>query len=476
TPHSQNSQNPQNLNPFPVDALPDTLKSITMETSKACLVPPALPAMVALGCLSTAMGGGIRIASTNGRIIHGNLFVLCIAKSGTGKGATYSIVSRPLHEWNSELMDDWRTIHKPEKEGDLEIITEKIKFEKSKVVKDGASPEAYKKLLREQAEIKEELEKPPALIAEETTEEKLAVMLSGQKNEAIGNHSAEARGIVKIIMGRYSGSSTGETIYLKGYSVEPTSINRQTRSDVNLQNPCLSCLFMLQPDAMRQLTTSDAMQESGFLPRFLMADVHADFEEAPEKDLRVSEGTTQAWRSLIREVIHHCHDSLCKSTVELTDDAREMLRVESNRVGKLGKNGAPLERFHSYVARYGENLRKLHLVLHVATHGKDAEDHKADATTAQQAIEIARWFFDETLAVLRSGRADKQKELMTRLAKIINRTDDKEVTMRDLKKSHTINESDVEELQEIFPGVFEVEEREPGKKGGRPSTVVRLAS
>ncbi|MGB1937738.1 MAG: DUF3987 domain-containing protein, partial [Akkermansiaceae bacterium] len=386
--------------------------------------------------------------------------------------------ARPLTTMNDELKQKWRTIDMPDKLAELDLLSMRIKAEKGKIVKDGVSPDNYKALMQEQATIHGELETPPTLLVGETTEEALALTISGQVNEAVGNHSAEGRGIIKIIMGKYgSGSnSTGETIYCAGYSGDYYSVERKGSRDFSLRNPCLSCLFMVQPDAMRELSRSDAMHQSGFLPRFLMADVHADLEDDPEEDLSVSTATMQAWDQLIRDVVHYWHDSTLGDCVRLTKEAGEILRNESNRVKRLGRNGAPLERFHSYVARYGENLRKLHLVLHVATHGVYAEEHEADATTAQQAIEIARWFFDETLAVLRSGRADKQKELMTRLAKIINRTDDKEVTMRDLKKSHTINESDVEELQEIFPGVFEVEEREPGKKGGRPSTVVRLAS
>ena len=62
---------------------------------------------------------------------------------------------------------------------------------------------------------------------------------------------------------------------------------------------------------------------------------------------------------------------------------------------------------------------------------------------------------------------------MARLVKIINETKTKEITMRDLKKSHTITEQDIAELQETFPDTLEVEERKHAK-GGRPSTIVRL--
>lgn len=470
----QNCQNCQNSTPFPVDALPETLRKITLESSEACLVPPALSAMVSLGCLSTAIGGGLCIESTNGRTLNGNLFLLVVAKSGTGKGTTYSTIAKPILECNGDLKEQWKAVTRPDLMADHNIITEKLKAEKSNATKDGGSAEKYKELLRDQAVIEDQLEKPPTLLVGETTEQRLAMIISGQNLEAVGNHSAEARGIIKIILGRFgSGSdSTGETIYCAGYSGDSYSVERAGRADINMDHPCLSCLFMIQPDVMKSLTRSDAMSLSGFMPRFLMADVHADLEDDPEDDRAVSEETAQEWSKLIKEVIHHHHDSGWKTPVAITQEAGELLREESNRVKALGKNGARLERFHSYVARYGENLRKLHLVLHVAVHGKDTEDHPAGAETARQAIQIARWFFDESMLILMAGQAERQQKLFERLVKII-RGAGGEITLRDLTHSHTITEEDITELQEVFPDALEVVKVQPDG-GGRPSTKIRF--
>jgi len=469
----QNPQYSQN-HPFPVDALPDTLKRITMEAADACLVPQSLAAMVSIGCLSTAIGGGLCIASTNGRTLNGNLFLLIVAKSGSGKGTTYSTIASPLLECDRDKKENWRLLNVPDLIVKQSLLQEQIKIEKSKASKPGASTDVYKDLQRESKLIEDELARPPTLLVGETTEQKLAMIMSGQNLEAVGNHSAEARGIIKIILGRFGGGNdTGETIYLAGYSGDSYSVERTTRDDISLRNPCLSTLFMIQPDAMKQLTTSEAMTQSGFMPRFLMADVHADLEDDPEDNLRVSDETSAEWAKLIRDVVHYCRDNPDKTVVNLTKDAGDMLREESNRVKRLGRTGASLERFHSYVARYGENLRKLHLVLHVAKYGKDAEDHEADVETSQKAIEIARWFLDESLTILRSGQIEKMQKRMARLVKIINETKTKEITMRDLKKSHTITEQDIAELQETFPDTLELGERKHAK-GGRPSTIVRL--
>ena len=44
------------------------------------------------------------------------------------------------------------------------------------------------------------------------------------------------------------------------------------------------------------------------------------------------------------------------------------------------------------MARYGENLRKIHLLLHIAKHGEGAVGIEADEDTAKEAAKIAQWF------------------------------------------------------------------------------------
>ena len=213
---NQNPQNPQNpriSKPFPVEALPETLRNITCESSEACLVPHSLSAMVAIGCLSTAIGGGLCVASTNGRTLNANLYLFIVAKSGSGKGTTYSTIARPLTDYNREKKEEWKLTTAPYLNAEKDVLNEKIKAEKSKASKDGASLDKYKELLCELASIEDQQAKPPTLLVGETTEERLSMILSGQNLEAVGNHSSEARGIIKIIQGRYGNGkdATGET-------------------------------------------------------------------------------------------------------------------------------------------------------------------------------------------------------------------------------------------------------------------------
>jgi hypothetical protein len=326
--------------------------------------------------------------------------------------------------------------------------------------------------------IEDQMKLPPRLLVGETTEQALGIALAGQPHEAIGNFSAEARGLIQIILGKFgSGSdSTGETLYCAGYSGDAYSIERLGRANLCLNNPCLSVLFMLQPDSMRKLTTSDSMTLSGFLPRFLMAHVPVDFEDDTAEDRSVKHDTKENWSDLLNDLLDVYRKAQEKITVKVSEKASELLRDESNRVRRFGRNGASLERFSSYVARYGENLRKLHLVLHVAEYGTKAHTIEADEQTARNAIKIARWFFNEMLSLLKEGMMNKLQERLNKIISDISKIEDgkpKEITLGVMSKSHTTTESDIKELQYFFPNTLEIAERRHAK-GGRPTKVVKL--
>lgn len=474
--NSENSRNP----PFPVEAFPQVMKSIITEASSAAQVPESLSGMVAMACVSTAIGGGLVIESTQGRTLNGNLHILAVAKSGTGKGSVYGMIAKPLNDYNAEEMAYWKAQTLPNYLSELAVLNNQIKTEKGKLSKGTGSEDELREKTKEVLRIEELIKIPPRLLVGETTEQALGMTLSGQPHEAIGNFSAEARGLIQIILGKFgSGSdSTGETLYCAGYSGDAYSIERAGRADLCLSNPCLSVLFMLQPDSMKKLTTSDAMTLSGFLPRFIMADVKADLQEDDGQDRSVQHDTKENWSDLLNDLLDFYRKTQDKIAVKVSHEASELLRVESNRIKRLGKFGASLDRFSSYVSRYGENLRKIHLVLHVAEHGNNAHTIEASAESARNAIKIANWFFHEMLSLLKDGMMSKLQERLNKIVSDIGKIEGdepKEITLGVMKKSHTTTEADIRELQYFFPNTLEIVDRKQAK-GGRPTKAVRLVT
>lgn len=471
---SQNRQNRQNPNVFPTEAFPSAMREMIAETAKAGLVPESLAGMVALGILSAAVGGGINIRSLGDKTLNANLFILAIAKSGTGKGVTYSALSKPLTEANLEDLREWREYTLQRIQSDIESANNALK-EEEKLISGGKIDKArHIEILSELAKLDDEKAKEPQILCGETTEQKLGMLVAGQPHEAIGNHSSEARGLVQIILGKFGGSSTatGETMYLAGYSGDSYSIERVGRANVTLSNPCISCLFMVQPDVIEQLTTTDSMTKSGFLPRFIMADVKAEMELEPEHPHVINHKTMQDWRDIVENVLETYRKREEKVTIEVQSGAREILRKNLNSVKGRAKKGGDLEDLTSYAARYGENLRKIALLLHIGEHASDAHNLEINEATANNACDIANWFFSESLSILRAGQLEKWQKLHARLGKILVTANGSE-TLRELKKNNSISEDDVQECVSRFPESLEIREIK-NASGGRPSKQVHL--
>ncbi|MGB2402837.1 MAG: DUF3987 domain-containing protein, partial [Akkermansiaceae bacterium] len=190
-----------------------------------------------------------------------------------------------------------------------------------------------------------------------------------------------------------------------------------------------------------------------------------------------SASTSASWSELLNDLLEFYRESKTVMSVALSSEALKLLRDESNRVLRQGKDGAALERLSSYVARYGENLRKLHLLLHVAEHGTKAHTVEAGAESARNAIQIARWFFRQTLDLLQQGMSSKLQKKLDKIVTDIGKIEDgkpKEITLGVMLKRHTTTERDIRELQYFFPNVLEIADRKH-PDGGRPTQVVRLA-
>lgn len=470
----QNPQNLRNSQPFPSDAFPPAMREMIKEVALSSLVPESLAGMVALGVLSTAAGGGVNIRSRGEKTLNANLYILAIAKSGTGKGMTYSSIAKPLTDANRAQLEHWKSHTAPDIQADIELTEGRLKAEKGECMNSTKGDAKFKTLHMDLARLKESLANDePRLIAGETTEQKLGMLISGQPHEAIGNHSAEARGLMQIILGKFSGKSnaTGETIYLAGYSGDPYSIERAGRPDISLSNPCISCLFMIQPDIIKELMTKDSMSQSGFLPRFLMADVRADIEDEPETPHVITEGTSSAWEELIDATLDRYREAKEKITIEVNREAQAILRDDLNRVRSKGRTGAELDDLTSYVARYGENLRKIALLLHIGEHAETAHTHPVTEETARNACLVANWFFAESLGILRVNQIEKWHRLKTRLLEVVNAAGGQE-TIRQLRDRHTITEEEIEMITSMLPGDLEIVTEK--KATGRPSKQVRL--
>ncbi len=466
------------IGPFPTQCLPPIIRNMIQESSRVTQTPDALGALVALGILSASYGGGLLVRSGAGRITPPNLFLLGIARSGVGKGRAFGLIAKPFLNEERECVSRWMELEKPRIEAALRIATRRAEAKEKEAARE-PNEQARRMLASELQQIEEEKQRlereretPPHFSVGDVTREKLAVSLSTQPGEALVSLSSEARGIIGVVMGRYSGGkASDEDIYLSGYSGDPLRVDRQTRAPVMLHAPRLSLAWLIQPDVARKLAEDERMTESGFLPRLLLCDVKAESEDEPEDFPELKQSVAEEWRALILELLGEYREKGNNPrTIHASDDARAILRKFTNDSKARVRDGGELRDVDSYVARWGENAWRLALCLHGALHGRSAHLCPLGANEAQAAVEIVKWFARAQLDFLAISRSDRAKLRLERVMEIL-RSAGGTKTLNNLRKSHGFEESELRTLAERYPTKLRIEIL---KTGGRDSTVAYI--
>ncbi|MDB4537422.1 YfjI family protein, partial [Akkermansiaceae bacterium] len=325
------------------------------------------------------------------------------------------------------------------------------------------------------AELEKKLASEAGFSVADITKEKLAITLEQQPGQALASLSPEGRGVIDVLMGKYGkGKESDEDLYLSAYSRESVKVSRVNRPPVNLTTPCLAVLWLIQPDKARRLTESEAITESGLLPRFLICDSKAEAMDEPEKPYPLNKTTAIEWAGLIRDLLDGFRaKGNTPITIQAETGARRLIVAYQNASNARRRKGGDLRDIASFVARWAENAWRLALVLHAGIYGREAGKHDLEEDTARRAVGIVEWFSNEQLAILAPERSNRNRTRLLRLFSIL-RDHQGQRSLRDLSKSNGFSKEEVQQLAQDFPSQIEIEKIQP-KHGGRPSEVAKIA-
>jgi hypothetical protein len=432
-------------------------------------VPESLAGCCALGILSASIGAGLEIQSAANRVTRGNVYVLASAESGSGKSETFRHMAKPFQQFEIERVNAWR------EQDRADIVTRRtlveVDIKKLKKKYAGKCGDISAELKAYQLEV-EELEKrlhAPILSCEDVTSEKLAILLS-ENDEQLASLSADALSIVNILLGRYNRlDRTDEGLYLKAYSGDSCRIDRMSRDPVSLESPCLTALWLTQPDKLEALLDERSLNEGGLIPRILPCHTNCEPREIGRNPPAISMSTSKAYAGLIYSLLSNYRLAHERFAIQPTPEARQALNDHHDAVVK--RRRGELRDVTSYAARWNEQAWRISVCFHAATHGAEAHQHQLDLETAQHAITLADWFAEQQLRILNAGRMQRKVERLQRLRELIVQQYNGEATLRDLKLRNGFKADEVRELAMKFPGMLAVEKRETG---GRPSEIVSL--
>ena len=468
---------------FPLDALPPVLASMVVAVARCEHVPPALPALAAIGVASASIGAGLEVVSRPNRVTRGNLFLLGAAESGSGKSETFRIIAGPLLEHQSRLLEVWRTKTSPQLQSELRVLDKEIGSLEKKAAKAGdpGEREHLRGELEYELSRKDDLARKtamPCVVAQDVTTEKLAVLLRDNA-EVVFSASADARKVVQNLMGRYNALQTSdESLHLSGYSGDFVRVDRQGRDAVVLHRPCLSLCWLVQPDLLATMLGEDSLSASGFLPRLLICDTRARPQRIEGEAPALPESIRAAWWQLVADLLANYHAAASPFRIEPTPAALACLTefhnaVVDRRIGDLADVGA-------FAARYAENAWRMAVTFHAALYGADAHSRPLDAETAGNAVRVVEWFAAAQLDILSKARRQAASKVEDEVLELISANRDRKgqdfTTAREVQRARIVATAEAAHAllaRMESSGLLSGEDVAP-PNGGKPTRIFRL--
>jgi hypothetical protein len=348
---------------FPIEVLPEPMRGFVEGIANSRQLPIALPAVCALGVLSTGIGKGLRLqGGLPDMSTPANLYLLVGAASGTGKSSAIVRIANALYN-----------------------------FEESHKIR---------------------------IVCEDATNEALIKVLF-QNKECMMSLSSDARDATENLAGRYrDGGKTDEGVFLKGFSWEPHTVDRVTREPLRLRRPCLTILWLVQPDKIDLLFGKASLKEGGLLPRFLSCQVNAVPQKLDWSREELPKELQEAWNESIDGVLTSYRSLEDPEFVQIDKQARLVLADyhEKARQLQLGE----LSDYSEFIARYHEQALRLALVMHVGEHGGEAHLVPLSLSTARGAIKLHEWFSKCQLEILAQSETKSGRDMANQILKLID--------------------------------------------------------
>ncbi len=398
--------------PFPIQALPPSLRNLVKTVSAEYQVPESLPACCILSAVSAAIGSGLSIQTGTERFTRGNIYIAAGVPSGSGKSEVFRTILKPVFEqqrWldqESDREQAKRQLKLLEVEADIRSVRKQLLLVRENGGQTDQSRDELAGLMRRKARLKQA--SSWRIICDDATGAALEQLLSRNPLFSASDEAGDA--ILGNLLGRF-GRHTDEGIYLRAFSGGyHAGVDRVGRESVRLNDPCLTVLWLMQPGKLETLYAQPKFREDGLLARILPCRIETQPQKrsrssANERVKQLSQELMRDWNRLWQSLheayhlVYHrksgvSHKLPLPSQADRLDEHYN--RTVERRLGELADMA-------SFPARWTEQAWRLLVVLHAATHGNRAHLQPVRSVTA--AIQIADWFAEQQLILLGQSRA-----------------------------------------------------------------------
>lgn len=446
---------------LPLEGFPPSIRKMIGSVAGATQTPTDLAAMLALGVLSTALGGRatIEVDGARGWTEASVLYLVVILPPAARKSPVYAAFTEPLLEYEAERREqDGPAYHRAL--DSAEVAADRLKAAKAAAVKGTGT-------LQDVAAAREALEAVEAaaprllrLLAQDATPEALPRLMDSQGGR-IALLSPEGDPL-RISDGRYSDGAARLGELKQAWGAESITVDRIGRDSIRIARPALTLALTMQPSVLGSLKNSQSMRGEGLFARVLWcAPRHGIGSRLTGLDVpRRDEAVSSRYRRTVRRLLEAADASGDgPHTVTMSPEALGVVHSYEAEVEPQLADGERLGDIADWAGKIVGQAARVALLLEVARRAED-ERPLFEAPISRQAmadaVAITRALTTHALAVLGEGRAGGRLELLAHVLRRANELPDGS-TVRDLFERVKGREAlaDIASLQDVVGGLAE---------------------
>lgn len=390
--------------PYPIDALPETLRAATEEVAGFVKAPIPLVASAALGALSLAIQAHVDVKRAEKLDGPVGLFLLTIADSGERKSTCDGFFTKAIRQYQEEQAD----AQKP----DLERYEVELDLWNARrnglltAIKDAVrKQETTEELQSNLATLHSEKPKPPKvqrLLLGDETPESLAWSL-GQQWPSAGVVSSEA-GLIFGAHGMGKDSVMRNLTLLNVLWDGGThSVGRRTSECFTVKGARLTVALQVQEPTLREFfaRSGTLARGTGFLARFLMSWPESTqglrpFTEPPETWPHLTKFNTRITEILKRKVLMDADGVLTPLMLSMDDDAKaEWIHFHDAIERELVSLGE-LYDVRDVASKSADNVARLAALFNVFNSKNSNFSNSISAESIEAASRIVAWHLNES--------------------------------------------------------------------------------
>jgi hypothetical protein len=438
---------------FPLEALPDCIRSYVEGLSIATQTPVDLAAMLSLAIISATLAGKVKVRVREDWEEPTNIYSLTALDVGNRKTAVHDATKEPLEEVEAQLVrDEQPEIDRLQLERDL--LTARLEHLKKEAAKIDDPGERQDKM-EEARKVAKELQEmkipvlPKLIVSGDITPEAIGTNLYEQGGRlALFSDEGE---LFQLLAGRYGNGTNIETVN-KAHTGSKIRIDRKGKSEI-IDSATLVIGMTPQPSVIRGMADVPQFREKGLAARILysMPKSLVGRRNSNPKPLTDEAKDTYSQR------VNKLATKLVPREITLSKDGRDYLTQFMDDIEPQLGEGGKLRPVADWANKLAGAVVRISAILHYAEKSDSESDpntiSEIPAEAVKAAIKIGRYLIPHAQAAYAEMGADPQIEGARKLLRWIveaRSTADPKFTKRDM---HRANAGTFKKVTDLEPAL-----------------------